>query len=174
MFSSLFNGALLRYVTSPVFLIVSLSLLIMTRKKTIVYPNPIPGAPRGVKNNNPGNLVRTFNQWKGKINPSSDPKFEQFTSMEYGARASMKNIQTWYNRGLTNLRKLITAWAPPSENDTENYIQFLSSRLGVSDNYHFQLTPAFLQELAYQISVMENGQTQYISRSTYQKAFEML
>jgi hypothetical protein len=174
MFSNLFSGGFLRFVTSPAFFIVSLSLLLMTRKKTITYPNPVLGAPRGVKNNNPGNLVRTFNQWKGKINPSSDPRFEQFTSMEFGARASMKNIQTWYRRGLTTIRKLITAWAPPTENDTEAYIQFLSSQLGVDENYHFQLTPDFLQELAYQISVMENGHTPYISRSTYSKAFEML
>jgi len=174
MFLKLSLGALVRYATSPLFLIVSLSLYLMSRKKTVtIYPNP-KGETLGVKNNNPGNLVRSFNAWKGKINPSTDPRFEQFTSMEYGARACMKNIQTWYRRGSNTVRKLISVWAPPSENDTENYIKFISSRLKVSPDYPFQLTPEVLKELAFQISIMENGNSKFIARATFDKAYDLL
>jgi hypothetical protein len=142
--------------------------------KKVTYPNPIPNAPRGVKNNNPGNLRKSPSPWKGKIIPSADPDFEQFYRMEDGARASMKNIQTWFGRGKNTIRKLISTWAPPTENKTENYIQFISNAVGIPDDVEFRLTPELLKELAFQISIMENGRTKYITRNVYEKAYAIL
>jgi hypothetical protein len=142
--------------------------------KKVTYPNPIPNAPRGVKNNNPGNLRKSSSPWKGKIIPSSDPDFEQFYRMEDGARASMKNIQTWFSRGKNTVRKLIATWAPPNENETENYVLFISRQMGVEPDQVITLTPDFLKELAFQISIMENGRTKYITRNVYEKAYAIL
>jgi hypothetical protein len=46
--------------------------------------------PRGIANNNPGNIVKTSTVWKGEKLISSDPVFEQFETIELGYRALIK------------------------------------------------------------------------------------
>jgi hypothetical protein len=94
--------------------------------------------------------------------------------MEFGARAQMINLRTWYNRGLNTLTKLITVYAPPNENDTANYISFLSKRLSLDPDYPFSLTPGLLVQLAYAISIMENGTTSYITPDLYSNAYKLI
>ena len=50
--------------------------------------------PRGERNNNPGNLIKTSIKWKGKVETegNSDGHFEQFYEMKYGVRAMLKDI----------------------------------------------------------------------------------
>lgn len=92
--------------------------------------------PRGIRNNNPLN-IRKGNNWKGELNQQGDPSFEQFESMEYGVRAgfiimrnNMKESLPKY-RQCNTIRKLITRWAPPSENNTAKYIEFVSKKSGL-------------------------------------------
>lgn len=170
MFSKLFNGPSKLYV----WLLIGFGLFLSMKKVKTIYPNPIKGATRGVKNNNPGNLRKSATRWLGKINPSTDPAFEQFQSMEYGARASMINARTWYNRGLNTIEKLISKWAPPSENDTESYIRFVSHFTGIPRSSVFALTPENLQAIGYAIAVQENGTTPHITRQHYSDAYEII
>ena len=43
--------------------------------------------PRGLRNNNPGNIRNSSTVWVGEITPSKDKSFKQFKSMAYGYRA---------------------------------------------------------------------------------------
>ena len=87
----------------------------MAKSKTI---------PRGLRNNNPLNLIRSGNRWKGKVASPSDNRFEQFTDIRYGIRAAFINMRTIIKRNNPcTLSRLIEVWAPSFENDTQAYIK---------------------------------------------------
>jgi len=94
---------------------------------------------RGVRNNNPGNIKKSFNSWLGKIK-STDPEFEQFNSIIMGLRACMINLRTYYNKyGLNTIRKIINRWAPGSENNTEKYISSVAGFMSLGSNAQLNL-----------------------------------
>lgn len=79
---------------------------------------------RGLRNNNPGNIRKDGTHWKGEVEPSRDAAFKQFESMAWGYRAMFKCLNTYSRKyGLDTIRKMISRWAPPSENDTDAYIR---------------------------------------------------
>lgn len=84
---------------------------------------------RAWRNNNPGNLREPT----GKLYPNL-PRDEQgfiiFPDPESGRLALERDLAVKINRGW-DLRRLITAWAPPSENATGAYIDNVSSWLGI-------------------------------------------
>lgn len=88
--------------------------------------------PRGIRNNNPLN-IRKGSTWKGERPNQSDPAFEEFTSMEYGIRAAfklMRNHITGFSgtrKKMNTIRKLISVWAPPSENATAHYADLVAA-----------------------------------------------
>lgn len=78
---------------------------------------------RGLKNNNPGNIRTDKCKWLGEVQPSQDREFKQFENKAWGYRAMFHLINN-YSRlyGCDTIRKIITRWAPSSENNTEAYI----------------------------------------------------
>ena len=95
--------------------------------------------PRGIRNNNPLN-IRKGNNWKGEKAVQDDPAFEQFESMEYGIRAALKLIRNHVSgyggkrRPANTIRKLITVWAPPTENKTSAYIDTVCKSVQMADS----------------------------------------
>lgn len=85
--------------------------------------------PRGLRNNNPGN-IRHGDNWQGMKKKQTDDDFVQFTSPEYGIRAMVKVLRSYRNRGLVTLERIISTWAPTNENDTEAYIQSVMKQTG--------------------------------------------
>lgn len=83
---------------------------------------------RGVRNNNPFNIRISSNNWYGKL-PSSerkDKEFEEFSSMIYGVRAGLILIKNYIKKhDCDTIEKIITRFAPPSENNTDNYILYV-------------------------------------------------
>lgn len=88
--------------------------------------------PRGLRNNNPGNIRINNDLFQGEIRPSKDRSFKQFITMAYGYRAIFRILRNYYNNyHLDTIRNMITRWAPPKENHTEKYIQFVSGYAGI-------------------------------------------
>lgn len=87
--------------------------------------------PRGIKNNNPLNIRISATKWQGKDTPAKDSAFETFISPEYGIRAAAKNLLTYEERGINTLRGIINTWAPPSENDTGAYLNYVCKMTGI-------------------------------------------
>ena len=82
--------------------------------------------PRGIRNNNPLN-IRVGNNWKGEVSQPTDHTFEQFTEMKWGVRAAFIVLRNYIQRHqLNTIRKIITRWAPASENNTQRYIDMVS------------------------------------------------
>lgn len=118
------------------------------------------GTPRGIRNNNPGNLRKSGEKWQGEVD-GSDPAFKTFSTPAYGIRAIAKLLLNYEARyGLNTVSGLINRWAPPNENDTSAYAKFVSSRVGV-DPFATLSVVDHLPALVAAIIEQENGQQPY-------------
>lgn len=115
---------------------------------------------RGVRNNNPGNLVITSSAWIGKIAKSgnTDGRFEQFTEVKYGIRAMIIDIIGDIGKGKNTIRKLISEYAPSFENDTNKYVNVVASAVGMNpDKVISEVDFLFLHKVSRAIITHENG-----------------
>lgn len=126
---------------------------------------------RGLRNNNPFNLIRTNIQWQGKLPVSNDSKFEQFIDMPHGVRAGIINLRTLINEGYNTIRKLISVYAPTTENDTIAYENAVSKQTGLSLDQPFIAEKSTLANLSYAITRHEGQQ---ISQSDFEAGFKLL
>lgn len=123
--------------------------------------------PRGIRNNNPGNIRENpgdKTQWVGERATDDDPIFEEFTTPEAGIRALTRvllNYQTKY--GLRTVRQLINRWAPSNENNTDSYVKVVAkaANLGPDDAIDLYAKPNELQMIVTAIIKHENGQQPY-------------
>jgi hypothetical protein len=92
----------------------------MSLYDTIVFQMIVPRA-------NPGNLRYSSSiVWQGQVGQQGG--FCVFSNIDYGARAlviDLRNAQRLHNRN--TIRTIITAYAPPNENDTAAYISAVCS-----------------------------------------------
>ncbi len=103
-------------------------ILVITGGGYVVYTQT-----RGLRNNNPGNIRRSADKWKGLREKQTDDAFFQFESSLWGIRAMarlLRNYQTRY--GLNTVEQIINRWAPPIENNTDSYIESVANRVGVT------------------------------------------
>lgn len=85
--------------------------------------------PRGVQLNNPGLIRIGPDTWTGQSNSQGDSEFVTFVTVAYGVRAMFRLLDA-YSRihQVDSTRDIINRWAPPSENVTSNYVDFVVSR----------------------------------------------
>lgn len=115
--------------------------------------------PRGLRNNNPGNLRRSSDNWQGLRPVQADPEFFQFETMAYGYRALIRTLQNYRRiHGLRTVAEMIARWAPQHENDTAAYIRAVCQDLQVPDSYVPDVDDReTMCALAAAISRVENG-----------------
>lgn len=93
--------------------------------------------PRGIRNNNPGNIRNSErNDWAGEVSKADkkDNAFEEFKDIPHGIRAMMKLLlkyQRSYN--LHSIKELIERWAPRDENDTAAYVRWVCREMQMPD-----------------------------------------
>ncbi len=135
--------------------------------------------PRGIRNNNPGNLRISNQAWEGKVATNTDGEFEQFSSYEYGVRALILLLRNYLRGDRNTLSKIISAYAPASDgNHTNNYITFMVDRLkqgGLTVDADTELTidRTTLRLLAQGIARMENGE-ECITDEQFDAGFALL
>lgn len=97
-------------------------------------PKSAPGAPtRGARNNNPGNIE--YGPFARKYGATgTDGRFAIFPDMQTGARAMAALLSSYQQRGVDTIDEIVDRWAPPHENKTAPYKQFLARRMGVGIN----------------------------------------
>ena len=83
---------------------------------------------RGMRNNNPLNIRHSADRWQGARIEQTDKSFVQFVSMAYGYRAAWKLLESYWKhfkrqRQPFTVTAIINRWAPPGENDTDNYVR---------------------------------------------------
>lgn len=104
---------------------------------------------RGIVNNNPANIRKSSSHWKGLVKASPtgrvDYRFCQFESMEYGIRALLALLRTYYIKyRLRDVKSIISRFAPASDgNNTREYINSVCASMCVSDNTYLEMSWAF-------------------------------
>lgn len=86
--------------------------------------------PRGIRNNNPGNIRISGDAWRGLSKAQGDGVFFRFDDVVYGIRAMARIITNYQSRGILTVEQIISTWAPSNENDTTAYINSVYKATG--------------------------------------------
>ncbi|KFE50154.1 structural protein P5 [Pseudomonas syringae] len=135
----------------------------------------MPQIPRGLRNNNPGNIdYNPRNDWQGQLGIEAGvtkPRFARFDSPENGIRALAKLLINYRGKdgmpgiglqGIDTVRETINRWAPSVENNTEAYIKQVSAAAGVMPNESITIRdPRILLAVVTAIITHENGGNPY-------------
>lgn len=116
-------------------------------------------APRGIRNNNPGNIE------DGKFAQSqpgyagSDGRFAIFESPQAGSSAASNLIGAYGNKGINTISGIINRWAPAADNNnTSAYIAAVSKATGIPSDQPIDTSdPAVRNKIASAIGQFENG-----------------
>ena len=126
---------------------------------------------RGERNNNPGNL--NFAGQAGASLERPGGRFARFETAFDGLRALARQLMLYAGRGINSVEKIISTWAPASDNNnTTAYIRAVSQRLGVDPRAALNMSdPQTMSALMSSIIQHENGRNIY-SRELINKAAE--
>ena len=120
------------------------------------YIVPDGSQPLSVRNNNPLN-----------IRDSATGKFKQFSNQQEGLQSTVDDLtakitgnsramQAKFGKGYQpTLSNIISTWAPPSENNTNNYINYVSQKTGIKPDQI--LTTADINKIMPAMAEMEGG-----------------
>ncbi len=124
---------------------------------------------RGERNNNPGNL--NFAGQAGASLERPGGRFARFETAFDGLRALARQLMLYAGRGINSVEKIISTWAPASDNNnTTAYISAVSQRLGVDPRAALNMSdPQTMSALMSSIIQHENGRNIY-SRELINKA----
>jgi hypothetical protein len=126
---------------------------------------PINQAPEqssiiGQRINNPFN-IRQYNQ--GFVGETgAEDGFISFEDPMYGVRAADKVLTTYgRDRDIDSIRGLVSRFAPPSENETQSYIDYISGQLGIDADAEIDLSdPAMRSRILAPMAKIES-RTEY-------------
>ncbi|EFE7590234.1 TPA: lytic transglycosylase catalytic [Klebsiella aerogenes] len=116
---------------------------------------------RGERNNNPGNL--NFAGQAGASLERPGGRFARFETAFDGLRALARQLMLYAGRGINSVEKIISTWAPASDNNnTTAYIRAVSQRLGVDPRAALNMSdPQTMSALMSSIIQHENGRNIY-------------
>lgn len=122
--------------------------------------------PRGIRNNNPGNVKHFGVDWVGLVDESEriDNTFCEFTHPWWGIRALARILRNYYyKRNLTTVAEIIGRYAPKGDrNDESAYAGFVARSIGVQPDDEL---PAMgftqLRDIIPAIIKFENGVQPY-------------
>lgn len=116
--------------------------------------------PRGIRNNNPGNIEWIANpsqRWRGMI--GADGAYGVFDTPANGVRAIGGELRANFRRGQNTIAQIISEWAPPAENDTASYIADVAAAVGVDAD--IPLPSSTILPITAAIIYHENGVQPY-------------
>lgn len=91
----------------------------------------MPQLPRGIRNNNPLNIVHSKAAWQGRAATQTDPTFVQFATMRYGIRAALMQLRTYITKHNCNtIADIIARWCP--DDTAKAYALAVSQRTGIA------------------------------------------
>ena len=110
-----------------------------------------------VQNNNPGNMrpvgkASGFQQFDTPQDGLNAMKRDLLAKVEGRSSAMKMNYGENY---APTLRNIISTWAPPSENDTGNYVSFVAKKAGIKPDQN--LTSADVDKIMPAMIEMEGG-----------------
>lgn len=139
------------------------------------YPDKVPppvnsiyDQPRnnslGLRNHNPLNLRAAPNE-TGKVFAGKNGFFSRFGSDEDGLAAASRQLFLYGDRGKHTLQDVIRTFAPPGENNVENYVSDVSRDTGFKPGENIDLhSPDILKRLLPAMIKEEQGTQPFSSR----------
>ena len=102
--------------------------------KQSAAPETLPSdLPRNLRNNNPGNIeYGDFAKKHGAT--GSDGRFAIFPTLQAGQDAQASLLMGYMAQGNNTISKIVSKWAPGSENNTGAYIADVSNKTGIDAN----------------------------------------
>jgi len=136
--------------------------------------------PRGLRNNNPGNIKISDDQWKGLALPQErtpeqvgEKVFCVFREMRYGVRAMAVQLRRYgmEDRRWNTIKKIIAHYAPGSDNNDEAaYVKAVATDTGFSATDKLDLTDReTLRKLIMGMCKVENGADAIKAETTFEK-----
>jgi hypothetical protein len=123
---------------------------------------PDQAQPRGLRNNNPGNIedgpfARSISGYAG-----SDGRFAKFDTPEGGQAAMDRLLESYGKRGFNTPASIIGRWAPANDgNPVNNYSRYVAEGVGGDPTAQLDLSdPNIRRAVAERITQFENGQRQ--------------
>ena len=117
---------------------------------------PFAQQSRGLRNNNPMNLRPFKLLYNGQVGTDKDGH-AIFENIIMGLRAGAMELRVNYKKGLNTLTKTIADFAPPNENNTNQYINYVSQQTGLAPNYVFTLNGQNVAKIMAAMIVQEIG-----------------
>ena len=109
-----------------------------------------------MRNNNPLNIIKSEKiNWQGEVKPSTDPNFAQFETLEYGLRAALKLLRTYYTKhGCTTIRQIVARWDPEGPKVIEAYVRTVCKHTGLNPD---QQLPPMKEETKHRAGYGDDG-----------------
>jgi hypothetical protein len=124
---------------------------------------PAANAPRGVRNNNPGNIIASpFATRMGAVGADAQG-FAIFPDAAAGERAAVGLLSVYGQQGLNTVEQIVGKWSPANAPGntpagTASYVNFVAKQLGVAPNTPLNMQdPQVLQRIAATKFQFENG-----------------
>jgi hypothetical protein len=129
------------------------------------------GQPKAKPQANPVGSTNQYNV--GNLRPvGSSTGFQQPSSYEEGIKAMDTQLAIYGQKHKINtLRGVISRYAPPSENDTENYINFVSQRTNLKPDQEIDLSnPVVRHVISGPMILMEKGHKGIFGQKSQQQS----
>jgi hypothetical protein len=136
------------------------------------------GLPRGIRNNNPGNIKYSAgNNWLGRVplEQNTDKVFEQFTCYVYGVRAMIILLRDTYIKkwGLNTVAKIVNKYAPSGDkNNPLAYATTVASFFGWDINQVITADKETIRKLVMAMAYFENGRSA-VDDATFDAAWDI-
>ncbi len=130
---------------------------------TAIPAAPAANAPRGIRNNNPGNIIASPFATRMGATGVDDKGFAIFPDAAAGERAAVSLLGVYGQQGLNTVEQIVSKWSPPNApgntpQATQNYVNFVSQQLGVAPGAPLNMQdPQVLQRIAAAKFKFENG-----------------
>ena len=138
---------------------------------------------RGMRNNNPLNIIKSEKiNWQGEVKPSTDPNFAQFETLEYGLRAALKLLRTYYQKhGCRTIRQIVARWDPEGPKVIDAYVKTVCRHTGLSPDQQLppmkEETKVMWCDIVLAMATMEcglNNEGRQALHPDLEKAWDML
>lgn len=114
--------------------------------------------PRGIRNNNPGNLKYSpANAWQGQTGKDSGG-FCIFSAPQYGLRATGKVLRSYIGAGYNTIGKIFPRYAPDANGLSGAYASSVSKATGIGVNTVLSASDVnSIAKIVWAIVPFENG-----------------
>lgn len=160
-----------KYIIVGVVVLLLLLFVFNTQATDLALPTdmqPLDPTVRGQRNKNPLNIKKGGTQdWQGTTGYDNQGH-AIFSSIEYGTRAALKDLNGKINRGINTIDKICDIWA---EANINNYANFVSNGSKIPRGQVIKFEKETMRKIVYYMGIWESKYK--LSAEQYETAWSM-